>query len=41
MKNREKDRFENKREPKDRPITSENVENVTDQKDEQDQKETD
>lgn len=41
MKNREKDRFENEREPKDRPITSEDVESVTDQKDEQDEKETD
>ena len=36
MKNRE-----NEREPKERPITTEDIENVTDQKDEQDEKETD
>lgn len=41
MKNREKDRLENEREPKDRPFASDDVENVTDQKDEQDEKETD
>ena len=41
MRNRENDRLENEREPKDRPNTAENAESVTDQKDEQEQKETD